>query len=225
MFLLPELLVLMLSVRLIALKILIPMHYWPVAINDMQSSSIWQMEDQGKKCLKVVYIIYLKCTSFLKVIMEKDRRGYRWKQKWGTCRGYRWREYRKFRWTHVCCSTSEPSQSSSRRILSLKDSSTLLNIWESLKDETCLLLLWDYSSVTLHTFVFIHIISVVQPMYIFKARNKVSKSCLMVELFFHRFKYFVVFRYICLVFTTNRVLRIRRTSLFWYSSLRCSVQG
>ena len=73
MFLLLELLVLMLSVRLIALKILIPMHYWPVAMNDMQSSSIWQMEDQGNKCLKVVYIIYLKCTSFLKVIMEKDR--------------------------------------------------------------------------------------------------------------------------------------------------------
>lgn len=77
MFLLLELLVLMLSVRLIALKILIPMHYWPVAMNDTQSSSIWQMEDQGNKCLKVVYIIYLKCTSFLKVIMEKDRRGYR----------------------------------------------------------------------------------------------------------------------------------------------------
>ena len=123
----------------------------------------------------------------------------------------------------MCCSTSEPSQSSSRRISSLKDSSTLLNIWESLKDETCLLLLWDYSPVTLHTLVFIHITSVVQPMYIFKARNKVSKSCLKVELFFHRFKYFVVFRYICLVFTTNRVLRTRRTSLLWYSSLRCSV--
>ena len=35
--------------------------------------------------------------------------------------------------------------------------------------------------------VFIHIPSVVKPVHIFMARNRVSKSCLMAELCFHRF--------------------------------------
>ena len=38
--------------------------------------------------------------------------------------------------------------------------------------------------------VFIHIPSVLKPVHIFMARNRVSKSCLMVELCFHRFEDF-----------------------------------
>ena len=46
-----------------------------------------------------------------------------------------------------------------------------------------------FTSDTAH-FVFIHIASVVKPVHIFMARNKVSKSCLMAELCFYRFVLF-----------------------------------
>ena len=66
---------------------------------------------------------------------------------------------------------------------------------ESLKDETRLLLLWDGSLVTLHilcSYIFIHasVVKPVQPVHIFMARNRVSKSYLMVELCFHHFMHF-----------------------------------
>ena len=43
-----------------------------------------------------------------------------------------------------------------------------------------------FTSDTAHI-VFIHIPSVMKPVHIFMARNRVSKSCLMAELYFHRF--------------------------------------
>ena len=58
---------------------------------------------------------------------------------------------------------------------------------ESLKDETRLLLPWDGLLVTLRTFVFVHIASVLKSVRIFTARSRVSKSCLMAELYFYRF--------------------------------------
>ena len=48
---------------------------------------------------------------------------------------------------------------------------------ESLKEETCLLLLWDGLLVTLHKFVSIHIASLVEPEHAFMASSRVSKSC------------------------------------------------
>ena len=61
---------------------------------------------------------------------------------------------------------------------------------ESLKDQTRLLLLWIGSLVTLHTFVFTRITSVVKPVYIFMDKIRESKSCLKAELCFHRYVYF-----------------------------------
>ena len=60
---------------------------------------------------------------------------------------------------------------------------------ESLKDETHLLLLRDGLLVTLQTLCS-YIPSVVKPMHIFMAKSRVSKSCLMAELCFHRFVHF-----------------------------------
>ena len=56
---------------------------------------------------------------------------------------------------------------------------------ESLKDETRLLLLCVGSLVTLHTFMFTHITSVVRPVHIFMVRSGVSKIRLKTELCFH----------------------------------------
>ena len=61
---------------------------------------------------------------------------------------------------------------------------------ESLMDETRLLLHWDNSLVTLHTFALIHITSEVNPVQIFMTRSTASKSCLMAEPCFHRFVHF-----------------------------------
>ena len=63
------------------------------------------------------------------------------------------------------------------------------------------------SLVTLH-------ISLVKSVHIFLARNRVSKSCLIAELRFHRF----VHRHIFSVFTASSVLVIKR-----FSPLSCSV--
>ena len=60
----------------------------------------------------------------------------------------------------------------------------------SLKDETRSLLLWDNSLVTLHTFMFIHITSVLKPVYIYMAESKASKRHIINELWFHRFVHF-----------------------------------
>ena len=46
---------------------------------------------------------------------------------------------------------------------------------ESLKDETHLLLFWFGSLVTLHTFVLVHITSVVKPVHIFIPRSSLWK--------------------------------------------------
>ena len=55
-------------------------------------------------------------------------------------------------------------------------------------DESATALRW-FASDTAHI-VFIHIPSVAEPVYIFMARNRVSKSCLMAEICFHRFVHF-----------------------------------
>ena len=60
---------------------------------------------------------------------------------------------------------------------------------ESLSDEMRLLLLWNLSLVTPHT-LFIHEKSVLKPVHKFMVKNRVSKSCLMAELCFHRFVHF-----------------------------------
>ena len=57
--------------------------------------------------------------------------------------------------------------------------------------KTRLPLLWVGLLVTLHTFVFIHIRSVVKPVHTFMARSRVSESCLKAELCFHRYVHFV----------------------------------
>ena len=44
--------------------------------------------------------------------------------------------------------------------------------------------------VTLYTFVFTHITSVVKPVHIFMARSRVSKSPLKAELFYYRYVHF-----------------------------------
>ena len=49
--------------------------------------------------------------------------------------------------------------------------------------------MYEHIVFTAHI-VFIHILSVVKPVYIFMTRNRVSKSCLMAEFCFHRFVYF-----------------------------------
>ena len=115
---------------------------------------------------------------------------------------------------------SEPTQSSSRRVSSFKDSSALLNNWvvklfssadESLKDETRLLLLWVGSLVTLQILVFTHITSVVKPVHIFMARSRVSKSRLKAELCFHLHRYVhFVFWYIYILMTAALVNVILR---------------
>ena len=92
---------------------------------------------------------------------------------------------------------------------------------DSLENETRLLLLWVGSLVTLCTFVFTHITSMVKPVHIFMARSRASKSCLKTELCFHRYVHFPVFRYIFLIFTTSSVLATRMTSLLWSSLLTC----
>ena len=61
---------------------------------------------------------------------------------------------------------------------------------EFLKDETRLLLPWLVSLVTLHTFAYPYIPSVLEPVYIFLARSRVSKTCLKAELCFHRYVHF-----------------------------------
>ena len=88
----------------------------------------------------------------------------------------------------------------------------------SFNDKTRLVVLWVGSLVTLHTFVFAHITSVVEPMHIIMARSRVSKSCLEAELCFHRFLDFA-----CVPIYTSNALAIRRTSLLWSSLFRCSV--
>ena len=61
---------------------------------------------------------------------------------------------------------------------------------ESLKDETRLLLLWVGSLLTLHTFVFTHITSMVKPVHTFMARSRISKSRLKAELCLNRYVHF-----------------------------------
>ena len=46
-----------------------------------------------------------------------------------------------------------------------------------------------FASDTAHI-VFIHILSVVKPVHIFMARSRICKSCLTVELYFHRSVHF-----------------------------------
>ena len=60
-----------------------------------------------------------------------------------------------------------------------------------------IVILWDFSTLCvadhlwpLMIFVFIHKTSVGKSVHVFTSRNKVSKSCLMAELFFHRFAHF-----------------------------------
>ena len=64
--------------------------------------------------------------------------------------------------------------------------------------------------MTLPSFVFAQITSLVKPVHIFMATSRVSKYCLKAELCFHRFAHFSVFRYMVLVFTTSSVLAISR---------------
>ena len=64
--------------------------------------------------------------------------------------------------------------------------------------------------VTLYTFVFTHITSVVKPVHIFMARSRVSKRP---SSFSIAMCIFLVFRYIFSVFATSGVLAIRRSSL------------
>ena len=70
-------------------------------------------------------------------------------------------------------------------------SQTFSRTEESLKHKTRLLLLWDVSLVTLLIFMFINITSVVKTVHIFMARSRASKSCLMAELCFHRFAFWL----------------------------------
>ena len=53
----------------------------------------------------------------------------------------------------------------------------------------CIIYMYMFASDTAHI-LFIHITSVVKSVHIFMVRNKVSKSCLMVELCLHRFVHF-----------------------------------
>ena len=62
---------------------------------------------------------------------------------------------------------------------------------ESLKEETRLLLIWVGSLVTLHTFVFTHITSVVKPVHIFMTGGRVSKSHLKAEISFHGYVHYI----------------------------------
>ena len=57
---------------------------------------------------------------------------------------------------------------------------------ECFKDETRLLLLWNGSLVTLYTF-YPYLICDVKQVHILMVKSRVSKSCLMAELCFHRF--------------------------------------
>ena len=57
---------------------------------------------------------------------------------------------------------------------------------ESSNDETCQLLPWDGLLVTVHSFVFIHITSAAGPVHNLMTRNRVSESCSIAELCFHR---------------------------------------
>ena len=93
---------------------------------------------------------------------------------------------------------------------------------ESFKDEVRLLLLCVGSLVTLYTFVFTHIASVVGPVHTFKEGSRVSKGRLKGELCFHCYVHFLVFPYIVSVFATSSVLAIRRTSLLRNFHLGCS---
>ena len=70
--------------------------------------------------------------------------------------------------------------------------------------------------------VFIHVPSVVKPVHIVMARNRVSISCLMSSVSIV-FCVLIMFRYIFSAFTTNSVLVIKRALLLWSSPLSCSV--
>ena len=61
---------------------------------------------------------------------------------------------------------------------------------EPLKDKMHLLLLWVGLLVTLHTFVFSHITSVVKLVHIFMARSRVYKSRLKYRVCFYRYVHF-----------------------------------
>ena len=51
-----------------------------------------------------------------------------------------------------------------------------------------------------------------EPLHIFMARSRVSKSCLMPELCFHQFVHFGMFCDLFSAFTASSMLAIRRTS-------------
>ena len=65
--------------------------------------------------------------------------------------------------------------------------------------------------------VFIHLPSLVKPVHIFMAKNRVSKSCLIIVKLLSSisivFCILIVFQYIFLAFTTSSGLAIRKTSL------------
>ena len=63
------------------------------------------------------------------------------------------------------------------------------------------------------TFVFIHVTSIVKPMYIFMERSRVCKSLIEAKLCFHSFVHFgsvPIYRYVFSAFTTSSVLANRR---------------
>ena len=57
-------------------------------------------------------------------------------------------------------------------------------------DKNAVFLIASTLLVTLHTFVFPYITSLVKPVLIFMLRRRVSTSCLKAELCFHRFEHF-----------------------------------
>ena len=68
--------------------------------------------------------------------------------------------------------------------------------------------------------LFIHTTSVVNPVHIIMAGNRVSKSCLMVELCFHRIVQFgCAPLYVFPALSTSSVLAIRRSLLLLIGSV------
>ena len=70
-----------------------------------------------------------------------------------------------------------------------------------------------YSLFVNVTFVFIHVTSIVKPVYIFMERSRVCKSLIEAKLCFHSFVHFgsvPIYRYVFSAFTTSSVLAKRK---------------
>ena len=151
-----------------------------------------------------------------------------------------WLHHRCYMDEHKVCSvTSEPSQSKSRRVEPDLWWSQWTSSWRGTVSKSCFtaelsshcfvhfgcvpiyIYIYIYSD-TAHI-VFIHITSVVKIVHIFMARNRVSESCLIAELYFYRFVRFGCVPLYSSVFTTSSVLEIRRTSILWSIFLKYSV--